>query len=93
MNSYDFSKAKDLVKKESFEDTKMKIAQQFTSRNCLSLDQVKEIAQLFTFEDNKLEYAKYAYDYCLEKNNYYQLNDIFTFSSTKDKLNDFLSDK
>lgn len=93
MNSYDFSNAKNLVKKESFEDNKMQIAQQFTRKNCLSLSQVKEIATLFTFEENKFEYVKFAYDFCLEKSNYYQLNDIFTFSATKDDFNEFLKDK
>jgi hypothetical protein len=48
------------------------------------------ILQLFTFEDNKLELAKFAYDYCIDRENYYRVNDVFTFSSSKDELSRFL---
>jgi hypothetical protein len=93
MNANEFAEAKRLVKKETFEENKMQVAQQFTRKNCLTIAQIKEIAQSFTFEENKFDYVKFAYNFCYDRKNYYQLGEIFTFSHTKDDLNDFLQDK
>ncbi len=93
MLSSDFYNAKKAVDGESFDENKMQVSQQFTKNNCVSVAQIKEIMELFSFEENKLEYAKYAYDFCADKGNYYQLNSVFNFSSTKDALNEFLKKK
>jgi hypothetical protein len=45
---------------------------------------------LFSFEDSKLEWAEYAYGKTTDPNNYYQLNDGFTFSSSVDSLNEYI---
>lgn len=44
-------------------------------------------------ESDKLEYAKFAYNYCIDKNNYWEINDVFNFSSSVDKLNEYISTK
>lgn len=72
---------------QSFEDSKMKIAEQATRGKCMTTAQVKEIMGLFTFEDSKLEFAKFAYDFTYDVANYYIVNDVFTFSSSVDELN------
>lgn len=72
---------------QSFEDSKMKIAKQATRGKCMTAAQVKEVMGLFTFEDSKLEYAKFAYDFTYDVANYYIVNDAFTFSSSVDELN------
>lgn len=89
----DFSAGKKSIEKQSFADTKLKVAKTFTKNNCLSVAQIKEVIGLFSFEDGKLEYAKFAYDYCVDKNNYYQVGDAFTFSGSVDELNEFLESK
>ena len=45
---------------------------------------------LFTFENNRLEVAKYAYRKTVDKHNYFQLNEALTFSSSKDDLARFI---
>jgi hypothetical protein len=90
MYSSDFEKAKASIESKSFEDSKMTLAKQITSKNCLSAAQVKSIMQLFSFEASKLDYAKYAYDYCWEKNNYYQVNDAFDFESSISELDAYI---
>jgi hypothetical protein len=45
---------------------------------------------LFTFENNRLEVAKYAFCNTVDKQNFYQLNDALTFSSSKDELARFI---
>jgi hypothetical protein len=93
MNGSDFSAAKTSVSKQSFADSQMKTAMQFTKVNCLSVNQIKEMMGLFSFEDDKLDYAKYAYDFCTDKNKYFMLAEEFSFSSNADSLNDFIDKK
>jgi hypothetical protein len=47
----------------------------------------------FNFEKNKLEVAKFGFDYCTDKNNYYLLNDAFSFASSVDELSSYLEGK
>jgi len=93
MNDNDFFDAKNSISSKSFEDSKMTVAKQITGANCLLCSQVKEIMLLFNFEDSRLDFAKYAYDYVYDKNNYYKLNDAFSFESTIEELNQYISTK
>ena len=52
--------------------------------------QVKELMSLFTFENNKLELAKYAYRKTVDQKSYFQVMDALTFSSSKDELARFI---
>jgi Domain of unknown function (DUF4476) len=90
MSDASFGKMKSAVAAKPFSDTKMSTAKIATKSNCLSVNQVKEICKLFSMDDDKLAYAKYAYNYCIEKGNYYQVSEVFSFSSTTDDFNKFL---
>ncbi len=90
MNGVNFAKMKQAVADKPFSDTKMSTAKVATKNACLSVDQVKEICKLFSMDDEKLAYAKYAYDYCVDKANYYQVSDVFSFSGTTEEFNKFL---
>ena len=46
---------------------------------------------LFSFEDSKLQYAKYAYTYTFDLGNYYKVNDAFTFEMSIEELNEYIS--
>ena len=93
MSPGDFNGALGTIKKQSFEDSKLKTAKQVVSANCLNTNQVMQIAELFSFEDNKLDFAKYAYDFCIEPQSYYKLNGIFKFSSNADELSDYVQSR
>lgn len=88
-----FQRGLSSVQKASFADEKLKIAKQFTKNNCLNVNQILQMMKSFSFEESKLDYAKYAYDFCTEKGNYFMVNDGLTFSSSKDDLNEFLESK
>lgn len=90
MNDGDFTSAKSSIKSKSFEDSKMTLAKQIISNNCLSTAQVKEIMQIFSFEDTKLDLAKYAYNKTIDPNNYFKLNDAFTFESSIEELDAYI---
>ena len=90
MSPEDFASAKASISSKSFEDSKLTLAKQIAASNHLTSKQVKEIMQLFSFEDSKLDFAKYAYKYVYDPNNYYIVNDAFKFSSSIDELNEFI---
>lgn len=59
------------------------------AKKCFTVSQIKSIVKTMSFENDKLEVAKYAYDYCIDKQNYYQLSDVFDFSSSTTDLMNF----
>lgn len=89
----EFSKIKKSISGIAFSDTKMSTAKLATKNNCLSVEQVSEICKLFSMDEDRLMYAKYAYDYCSDKRNYYNVGSTFSFSTTIDELNRFLEKK
>ena len=89
-NDHDFREIKMLVANETFEDKKLTIAKQATQAEWLTVDQLAEIAMLFDFENTKLDYLKFAYDYCFDPNKYYKVNKVFEFSYSIDELNDYI---
>lgn len=79
------------IKTKDFEDTKLKIAKQISSANCLSVEQIIGIMKLFDFEDNRLDFAKFAYHYVFDKGNYFMVNDLFDFESSTDDLINYIN--
>jgi hypothetical protein len=91
LSSKEFSDVKASISSKTFDDTKLTIAKQVIGSNCLLCSQVKEIMLLFTFEDTRLELAKYGYGYTYDIGNYYKLNDAFTFEASIEELNTFIN--
>ncbi|WP_290848340.1 DUF4476 domain-containing protein [Flavobacterium sp.] len=79
------------LRKQKFEDTRIKTAKQMIANNCMSSAQVAQMCQEFTFEANRLDLAKFAFGFCVDPNNYYKVNDVFTYSSSTDELTEFVS--
>lgn len=90
VNSREFETLKFSLKKEWFENSRLTIAQMAIDKNRFTTQQVKELMQLFAFENNRLEIAKSAYRKTVDKENYYQLNDALFFSSKKQELADYI---
>ncbi|MCB9230477.1 MAG: DUF4476 domain-containing protein [Bacteroidia bacterium] len=91
MGSSDFESAKRSIESKTFRDSKLTQAKQITQNNCLSSSQVLQIAKLMAFEDDKLDYAKFAYSYVMDRNNYYKVNDAFTFEASIDELDQYIN--
>ena len=91
MTQTDFLSAKQTIASKDFEDSKLTIAKQITSSNCLLASQVKEIMQIFEYEDSKLEYAKFAYSHTYDIGNYFKVNDAFEYESSIDELNEYIN--
>lgn len=90
MSSADFAGAKNAIDESSFDETKLSTAKSIVSSNCLSTDQVIQICNMFSFEDNKLEFAKFAYPYTTDPRNYFKVGTVLTYSTSKEELNRFI---
>ncbi len=90
MDDREFSRVMQAMEKEWFEGNKIKSATQVVKSNRLTTSQVKQIMQLFSFENNKLEVAKQAYANTVDKRNYESVNTLFSFSSSREELARFI---
>lgn len=91
MNPKDYQAAYDMIEGESFDSSKLSLAKQVIAVNPMSSSQILGICKLFSFESNKLEFAKYAYEFCVDRNKYFLLNEAFTYESSKRELNEFIN--
>ncbi|HTD92174.1 MAG TPA: DUF4476 domain-containing protein [Chitinophagaceae bacterium] len=90
MNDREFRTTLQAINKEWLESNKLKSALQIVHSNSLTSDQVKQMALLFTFENNKLELAKQAYANTVDKRNYSTVFDVFSFESNKSELDRYI---
>jgi len=90
MRGNEFESVKESLRKEWFEANRLKSAKFIIDKNNFTTLQVKELMLLFTFENNKLEIAKYAYNKTVDKQNYFQVNEVLTFNSSKEELAKFI---
>ncbi len=93
MDAKSFEQLKATISRESFDDTKVKIARMGIQSNYVTSEQVKDLMGLFKFEDGKLEIAKYAYDNTIDKQNYFTVNSALSFSSSKESLMKYIESR
>jgi hypothetical protein len=75
----------------SFDNDKLSQIKVSMANRCLTPTQVKALMGVSSFEASKLEIAKMLYDNCLDKKNYYLVNDAFLFSGSVRDLNKYIS--
>lgn len=86
MDSRSFDQFKTMLRNERFDDSRLTLAKQTIASNMLNAAQVKELMSLFSFDEGRLDLAKYAYRYTVDRNNYFTLYDAFSFSTSKEEL-------
>lgn len=86
MSERSFEQLKQTIRRESFDETKLSIAKTAIRDQAVSTSQVRELLGLFSFEQNKLDIAKYCYQYTTDYNNYYLVANSFSFSNSKNEL-------
>lgn len=61
-----------IIAGKRMEHDKLKTSQRETTRlKCLSTKQIRQIGELLRMEHSRLKYAKYAYQYCSNPEDYY----------------------
>jgi Domain of unknown function (DUF4476) len=90
ISDYDFGFLKQYIQKESFDDRRINMAKQAAGNNNFSTAQVRDIMSIFSFDEGRLDVAKYFYNRTVDRNNYYQLTDALSFANSKDALLAFI---
>jgi hypothetical protein len=90
MSDNEFGRMLENISRERFENNMVKSATQVISTSYFTSIQVKQMLQLFSFENNKLDLAKLAFDKTIDQRNYSVVNDVFSSNSSKDELARFV---
>ncbi|UOQ66107.1 DUF4476 domain-containing protein [Hymenobacter volaticus] len=77
--------------RQSFDKDRMPIAQQALSESSIRAEDLARLMKELSFEDSKLELAKYGSSRVTDRQNLYRLNDAFTFSGSASKLQEYLT--
>jgi hypothetical protein len=84
-----FAQFLSVLENEPFDSNKLSTAKAYANKTTLSAQQIADICRKFTFDSNRLEWAKAAYPKCYDKANYFLLKSTFTFSSNYSELEDY----
>ena len=90
MNPRDYEDAVRIINNETFDEKRLDAAKRIITANPMSTRQIVGICKLFTFEANKLDFAKYAYHRCVDPNKSFLLDEVFTFRSSKEELFEYI---
>ena len=77
-----------VMSQQSFDDKKLEIAKLCVVLGHFCVDDLARLAGTFSFDDSRLTFLIFAYDYCENPQDYYALRDVFTFRSNFDTLMD-----
>jgi hypothetical protein len=91
MSERDFDDLQSMVRSISFSDSKQNVIKEAVPGHCISAVQVKQLMSLFSFEADKLAVAKYLYSYTSDQQNYFKVNEAFSFSTSVDELKKYIS--
>jgi len=90
LDQHQLNNLKYQVRNTPFDDDKLRIAMQAIKANGVKSVQVRELMEMMSFEANRLKLAKRAYQYTVDKQQYYMVNDAFAFSSSIRQLNNHI---
>jgi hypothetical protein len=76
------------LRKESFDNTRSQLAREMlrSSQKPFLAAQIKQIVSCFDFDPSRLDVARFAYEYTLDREKYFVVNDAFTFANSKEDL-------
>lgn len=94
LNDKDFDNIKSAIRSKYSSSEKLDLAKvKITEAKCISAAQIKEILSLLFMENDKIEFAKYAYNYCSDKQNYSIVRNFFTSQESRNEIDEFLKNK
>ena len=79
------------MKNQSFDSDRLALGKVIVASSNLTASQIARLAETIDFSSSQVDFLKYAYNYCIDKPNYYQTVDILTFSSDKKKVLDYIA--
>jgi hypothetical protein len=89
----DFANFKNTVKQQSFDDTKFQMIKAQPLSTWYTAAQIKELMELFSFDDDRVDVAKYTYDHCVDPYNFYITYTALTFDANKNELMEYVANR
>ncbi|HTI99476.1 MAG TPA: DUF4476 domain-containing protein [Dongiaceae bacterium] len=91
----EFQEMLQAIRHAAFDADRRQVAEQILASNHRKFlaSQVKEILGCFSFDADRLEVAKLAYDYTLDREKFYVVNSAFSFSGSVDKLSQYVQSR
>jgi len=89
--NYTFQQKFTSVKAQNGDDQRLPAALKLAKENCLSTSQVKEVAELFENDYNRLAFVQEAYLSTTDKDNFYEVYNSFLYFSTVFRLHDYIA--
>lgn len=95
VNEMEFKTIKDPLAAESSSSTRLSIARdQIPRYKCYKSNQIKQLVALFSSSSDKLNLAKFAFDFVADKDNYFfELSPLFSSSMDRQSLSNFIASK
>lgn len=91
MGANSFSQLLTTMENSHFDSKKISIVSQAVNQNNFSTKQVVMLLNQFTFDSSRLKLAKLAYLKTVDKENYFLVNNSFTFSSSIRSLKNYIN--
>ena len=79
------------LKAMSFDSDRLALGKAIVAATPMKASQIARLAQAIDFSNSQVDFLKYAYTYCVDKENYYRTVDVLTFSSDKKKVLDYIA--
>jgi len=74
-----------------FETTKLSVAREAVRNSSILAEDLKRVLQEFEYETNRVEFAKFAFDYLCDREHLYYIYDAFSFDSSVEELERYVS--
>lgn len=75
---------------EQFDSRRLRKAKQIVANNCFTVDQIRLLASLFDFEENKLNFLFAAYEHTFDIEHYSKVTDVLDYASSIKALDEYM---
>ncbi len=90
MSQRDFDNLQYQIQRSSFDKDRLQIARQGIRAKGVTSAQVRDLMALLTFESHRLKLAKFAFQFTVDLENYYLVNNALTFKGSRRELRKFI---
>ena len=77
-----------MMTKTPYDTEKTTLGKTFLKSHRITTDQAIRMAKTITYDSYRLELLLYAYDSCVDPENYFKCTDLLSYKTSKDKLLD-----
>ena len=76
---------------QSFDSDRLALGKVLVTSSSLTAAQIAYLARTLDYSQSQVEFLKYAYAYCSDKNNYSTTVDILTYRADRQKVLDYIA--